>query len=172
MDIKYEDYPFTPTSMASQHSWCALSQAWAACQPDQDALLTPHNSLCLAILSPSLKGKLCCKDIKMWHMQDLKATCVGPLGLRTSNLHATLYTVTNWICQRSSPGSHISLTRTKGIRTVDPEWRTELNQNRTLTLVLLNSLPTSHISSAKQQNLPIIREISIFIYIHQLKHNK
>lgn len=27
VDIKYEDYPFTPTSMASPHSWCALSQA-------------------------------------------------------------------------------------------------------------------------------------------------
>ncbi|XP_022058535.1 transcription factor GATA-5 isoform X2 [Acanthochromis polyacanthus] len=27
VDIKYEDYPFTPTSMATQNSWCALSQA-------------------------------------------------------------------------------------------------------------------------------------------------
>lgn len=27
VDIKYEDYPFTPTSIASQNSWCALSQA-------------------------------------------------------------------------------------------------------------------------------------------------
>ncbi|XP_027868614.1 transcription factor GATA-5 isoform X1 [Xiphophorus couchianus] len=27
VDIKYEDYPFTPTSMAPQNSWCALSQA-------------------------------------------------------------------------------------------------------------------------------------------------
>ncbi|XP_038128468.1 transcription factor GATA-5 [Cyprinodon tularosa] len=27
VDIKYEDYPFTPTSMAAQNSWCALSQA-------------------------------------------------------------------------------------------------------------------------------------------------
>ncbi|XP_019718473.1 transcription factor GATA-5 [Hippocampus comes] len=27
MDIKYEDYAFTPTSMAPQNSWCALSQA-------------------------------------------------------------------------------------------------------------------------------------------------
>ncbi|XP_073327012.1 transcription factor GATA-5 [Pagrus major] len=27
VDIKYEDYPFTPTSMASRNSWCALSQA-------------------------------------------------------------------------------------------------------------------------------------------------
>ncbi|XP_056880941.1 transcription factor GATA-5 isoform X1 [Takifugu flavidus] len=27
LDIKYEDYPFTPTSMTSPHSWCALSQA-------------------------------------------------------------------------------------------------------------------------------------------------
>ncbi|MEQ2309989.1 GATA-binding factor 5-A [Ameca splendens] len=27
VDIKYEDYPFSPTSMASQNSWCALSQA-------------------------------------------------------------------------------------------------------------------------------------------------
>ncbi|KAI3357877.1 hypothetical protein L3Q82_015543 [Scortum barcoo] len=27
VDIKYEDYPYTPTSMASQNSWCALSQA-------------------------------------------------------------------------------------------------------------------------------------------------
>lgn len=25
--IKYEDYPFTPTSMAPQNPWCALSQA-------------------------------------------------------------------------------------------------------------------------------------------------
>lgn len=27
VDIKFEDYPFTPTSMAAQNSWCALSQA-------------------------------------------------------------------------------------------------------------------------------------------------
>nr|XP_020472848.1 transcription factor GATA-5-like [Monopterus albus] len=27
VDIKYEDYPFTPTSMAPQNSWCALTQA-------------------------------------------------------------------------------------------------------------------------------------------------
>ncbi|XP_059189790.1 transcription factor GATA-5 [Centropristis striata] len=27
VDIKYEDYPFTPSSMAPQNSWCALSQA-------------------------------------------------------------------------------------------------------------------------------------------------
>lgn len=27
LDIKYEDFPFTPTSMAPQNSWCALSQA-------------------------------------------------------------------------------------------------------------------------------------------------
>uniref|UniRef100_A0A672IED5 GATA binding protein 5 n=1 Tax=Salarias fasciatus TaxID=181472 RepID=A0A672IED5_SALFA len=27
VDIKYEDYPFTPTSMSPQNSWCALSQA-------------------------------------------------------------------------------------------------------------------------------------------------
>ncbi|XP_034084835.1 transcription factor GATA-5 isoform X1 [Gymnodraco acuticeps] len=27
VDIKYEDYPFTPVSMAPQNSWCALSQA-------------------------------------------------------------------------------------------------------------------------------------------------
>ncbi|XP_028265896.1 transcription factor GATA-5 isoform X1 [Parambassis ranga] len=27
VDIKYEDYPFTPTSMSTQNSWCALSQA-------------------------------------------------------------------------------------------------------------------------------------------------
>ncbi|KAL1021228.1 hypothetical protein UPYG_G00010410 [Umbra pygmaea] len=27
VDIKYEDYPFAPTSMAAQNSWCALSQA-------------------------------------------------------------------------------------------------------------------------------------------------
>ncbi|KAM3617844.1 uncharacterized protein V6R79_011901 [Siganus canaliculatus] len=27
VDIKYEDYPFTPTSVASQNSWCALSQS-------------------------------------------------------------------------------------------------------------------------------------------------
>lgn len=27
VDIKYEDYPFTSTSMGSRHSWCALSQA-------------------------------------------------------------------------------------------------------------------------------------------------
>ncbi|XP_061546861.1 transcription factor GATA-5 [Phycodurus eques] len=27
MDIKYEDYVFTPTSVAPQNSWCALSQA-------------------------------------------------------------------------------------------------------------------------------------------------
>lgn len=27
LDIKYEDYPFTLTSMTSPHSWCALSQA-------------------------------------------------------------------------------------------------------------------------------------------------
>lgn len=27
VDIKYEDYPFTPTSMAPHNSWCALSQA-------------------------------------------------------------------------------------------------------------------------------------------------
>nr|XP_057941530.1 transcription factor GATA-5 [Doryrhamphus excisus] len=27
VDIKYEDYVFTPTSMAAQNSWCALSQA-------------------------------------------------------------------------------------------------------------------------------------------------
>lgn len=27
VDIKYEDYAFTPTAMAPQNSWCALSQA-------------------------------------------------------------------------------------------------------------------------------------------------
>uniref|UniRef100_A0A4W6BLH5 GATA binding protein 5 n=1 Tax=Lates calcarifer TaxID=8187 RepID=A0A4W6BLH5_LATCA len=27
VEIKYEDYPFTPTSMGPQNSWCALSQA-------------------------------------------------------------------------------------------------------------------------------------------------
>uniref|UniRef100_A0A8C7IK75 GATA binding protein 5 n=1 Tax=Oncorhynchus kisutch TaxID=8019 RepID=A0A8C7IK75_ONCKI len=27
VDIKYENYPFTPTSVAPQNSWCALSQA-------------------------------------------------------------------------------------------------------------------------------------------------
>lgn len=27
VDIKYEDYPFTPASIAPQNSWCALSQA-------------------------------------------------------------------------------------------------------------------------------------------------
>ncbi|KAM6977256.1 transcription factor GATA-5 [Aplochiton taeniatus] len=27
VDIKYEDYPYTPTSIAPQNSWCALSQA-------------------------------------------------------------------------------------------------------------------------------------------------
>ncbi|XP_024915312.1 transcription factor GATA-5 [Cynoglossus semilaevis] len=27
VDIKYEDYPFTPSSMPPQNSWCALSQA-------------------------------------------------------------------------------------------------------------------------------------------------
>ncbi|XP_054465316.1 transcription factor GATA-5 [Anoplopoma fimbria] len=27
VDIKYEDFPFTPSSMAPQNSWCALSQA-------------------------------------------------------------------------------------------------------------------------------------------------
>ncbi|TNN36219.1 GATA-binding factor 5-A [Liparis tanakae] len=27
VDIKYEDYPFTPSAMAPQNSWCALSQA-------------------------------------------------------------------------------------------------------------------------------------------------
>ncbi|XP_038863605.1 transcription factor GATA-5-like [Salvelinus namaycush] len=27
VDIKYENYPFTPTSIAPQNSWCALSQA-------------------------------------------------------------------------------------------------------------------------------------------------
>ncbi|XP_031694251.1 transcription factor GATA-5-like [Anarrhichthys ocellatus] len=27
VDVKYEDYPFTPSSMAPQNSWCALSQA-------------------------------------------------------------------------------------------------------------------------------------------------
>ncbi|KAJ8016505.1 hypothetical protein DPEC_G00007930 [Dallia pectoralis] len=27
VDIKYEEYPFTPTSIAAQNSWCALSQA-------------------------------------------------------------------------------------------------------------------------------------------------
>ncbi|KAM6924721.1 transcription factor GATA-5 [Xenentodon cancila] len=27
VDIKYEDYAFSPTSMVPQHSWCALSQA-------------------------------------------------------------------------------------------------------------------------------------------------
>lgn len=46
VDIKYEDYPFTPTSMA-QHSWCALSEAWVGTDYTRTALLTLHNSLWL-----------------------------------------------------------------------------------------------------------------------------
>lgn len=50
VDIKYEDYSFTCTSMASQNSWCALSQAWAALtgKTDIDTRKIP-----LALLWPS-----------------------------------------------------------------------------------------------------------------------
>lgn len=55
VDIKYEDYPFTPTSMASQHSWCALSQAWAASTRPGLAYWhhTAHFGFIMEAISPS-----------------------------------------------------------------------------------------------------------------------
>lgn len=44
VEIKYEDYAFTPTSIAPQNSWCALSQAWCKTETHLVLRTTPVQS--------------------------------------------------------------------------------------------------------------------------------
>lgn len=104
VDIKYEDYPFTPTSMAAQNSWCALSQAWAA-STNRTAISTPRNSLRppRKLWTDGVVWTLNQGYCSIWWLHVFMLT--WPAGHLTRLPYYIL-----------SPGPHLSLTRTRGAR--------------------------------------------------------
>lgn len=103
VDIKYEDYPFTPTSMASQNSWCALSQAWAA-STSKTAVLTPrtHRGVVMEDVSPPCKYSSWLWSCGETLLQYLMATCVQAY-LNRGHLICLPYNINTPACNRQAP---------------------------------------------------------------------